>query len=461
VKAQLLGCTGPASGKRFAFEDVARIGRDGSNEVAIGVPSLARLHATITFAGGTFWVEDAGSPGGTFLNTRRITKDRLYHLDVLSFGPEVELVFLARAPIETKPREGLVEAHLLALDGPEAGSVREIPKGTFTVGRASACNLVIESAAVSKTHARFERTNAYLTVSDLGSANGTFVNGVRITTVPLASGDRVLFAAAREFRVRLDMGVLSPNEASAMNLGVPQAGERERGDEQIQEMASIWKSKYEFTPGGDVRFGGDEERKTREGAPPPGVAAKPPAAKPAPKAAAPAPAPPAPKAPLPSTAPLPEPPAAPKPAALTPPPAAAPPEPAPPKPAAPAAPASAPPVALPPQPAASAPPTEVVSAGAPKLAAVVLTGAAGTFPLGEGRHVVGRAETCAIVLESTKSSRQHAAIDVAPSGAVVTDLGSANGTFVNGQRLAAPHPLRAGETVMFGDVPFAVSLRLV
>ena len=43
----------------------------------------------------------------------------------------------------------------------------------------------------------------------------------------------------------------------------------------------------------------------------------------------------------------------------------------------------------------------------------------------------------------------------------MTDLGSANGTFVNGQRLAAPHPLRAGETVMFGDVPFAVSLRLV
>ncbi len=440
MKAQLLGCTGPASGKRFAFEDVARIGRDGSNEVAIGVPSLARLHATITFAGGTFWVEDAGSPGGTFLNTRKITKERLYHLDVLSFGPEVELVFLARAPIETKPREGLVEAHLLALDGPEAGSVREIPKGTFTVGRASACNLVIESAAVSKTHARFERTNAYLTVSDLGSANGTFVNGVRITTVPLASGDRVLFAAAREFRVRLDVGVLSPNEASAMNLGVPQAGERDKGDEQIQEMASIWKSKYEFTPGGDVRFGGDVERKTREGAPPPGVVAKPAAPKPAPKPAPPTPAP--------------------KPA----PPAAAPPEPAPPKPAAlaPSAPATtpAPPAALPPQPPAPAPPTEVVSAGAPKISAVVLTGAAGTFTLADGRHLVGRAEASAIVLESTKSSRQHAAIDVAPSGAVVTDLGSANGTFVDGQRLAAPHKLKAGETLMFGDVPFAVSLRL-
>jgi pSer/pThr/pTyr-binding forkhead associated (FHA) protein len=378
VKAQLLGCTGPASGKRFAFDDVARIGRDGTNEIAIGAPSLARLHATITFAGGTFWVEDAGSPGGTYLNTRRITKERLYHLDVLSFGPEVELVFLARAPAETGPREGLVEARLLALDGPEAGSVFEIPKGTFTVGRATACNLVIESAAVSKAHARFERTNAYLTVSDLGSANGTFVNGVRITIVPLANGDRVLFAAAREFRVKLETGVLSASEASAINLGIPPAGESRVGDEQIQEMASIWKSKYEFTPGGDI------------------AEKAPPAPKPQPAAQKPAPA----------------------------------------------------------------PPTEVVSPEAPKIAAVVLTGAMGTFTLGEGRHVVGRAETGAIVLESTKSSRQHAAIDVAPGGATVTDLGSANGTFVNGQRLAAPHRLKTGETVMFGDVPFAVSLRL-
>jgi pSer/pThr/pTyr-binding forkhead associated (FHA) protein len=64
------------------------------------------------------------------------------------------------------------------------------------------------------------------------------------------------------------------------------------------------------------------------------------------------------------------------------------------------------------------------------------------------------------MLQSTKASRQHASIDVAPAGALLTDLGSANGTYVDGVRLTAPRPLAGGETVTFGDVPFQVSLTL-
>ena len=41
------------------------------------------------------------------------------------------------------------------------------------------CNLVVDEAAVSKVHARIERTRDQLVLEDLGSANGTFVNGTR------------------------------------------------------------------------------------------------------------------------------------------------------------------------------------------------------------------------------------------------------------------------------------------
>jgi pSer/pThr/pTyr-binding forkhead associated (FHA) protein len=464
------------SGRRFSFEDVARIGRDGQNEVAIAAPTLARLHATISFSGGTFWLEDAGSPAGTFLNAKRITKERLYHLDVLGFGSDVELVFLARASSDTGAREGLVNARLVAIEGPEAGSAREIPKGTFTVGRAAVCNLVIESAAVSKTHARLERTNNYLMVTDLGSANGTFVNGVRITNVPLANGDRILFAAAREFRVEIDMGDLPSTESSVeIRTGV---GERKDSDSQMLEMATNWKSRYDFAPPVEAGAAG-EVAKTRESAKllgrssvgitakqplpkPPQRAPGQPAPKPAPPAgASPKPAPPAKAAPVAKAAekpgaekPAQERPAAPKPPAD---------KPAAEKPTAPqtgpppAAKAAAPPPAAAPAsvPAPPSAPVKVVKG----VTSVVLKGDLGSLTFGEGRHLFGRGEGCAVTLASTKASRQHAALEIGGGTAVVHDLASANGTYVNGQRLTAPHTLKDGETVTFGDVAYVVTLK--
>lgn len=440
MRGQLLGCSGPVSGRRFSFEDMARIGRDGQNEVAIAAPSLARLHATISFSGGTFWLEDAGSPGGTYLNAKRITKERLYHLDVLGFGPEVELVFLARASSDTGAVEGLVAARLVALEGPEAGTSREIPKGTFTVGRAAVCNLVIDSAAVSKTHARFERTNNYLMVTDLGSANGTFVNGVRITNVPLANGDRILFAAAREFRVEIEMGDL-PSTESSVEVRTGVTGERKESDSQIQEMATSWKSRYDFAPPAEPVAG--ESVKTRESAKLlAGRSVSATAKQPIPKPGAKSVVPPSPK---------PAPPAAAKPA-----PAVKPAE----KPTAPpTAPAPPPKPAAPPPPSAAAPAPSSSPANAVKgVKSVVLKGDSGSLTFGEGRHVFGRGEGCAVTLASTKASRQHAALEVSGGAAVIHDLGSANGTFIDGQRLSAPHTLKDGETVTFGDVAYAVTL---
>lgn len=68
-----------------------------------------------------------------------------------------------------------------------------IMPGSMVVGRASDCQLVLTSSRVSRKHAMFTLTAAGLSVHDLGSANGVFVNGSRINKrTALDPGDEVM-----------------------------------------------------------------------------------------------------------------------------------------------------------------------------------------------------------------------------------------------------------------------------
>lgn len=71
-----------------------------------------------------------------------------------------------------------------------------------------------------------------------------------------------------------------------------------------------------------------------------------------------------------------------------------------------------------------------------------------TVPLLPGRLVIGRGNNAGLILNVLDLSRAHCALDVNPDGTVVlTDLGSANGTDVNGVRLTSPVPVSAGDLV--------------
>ncbi len=68
------------------------------------------------------------------------------------------------------------------------------------------------------------------------------------------------------------------------------------------------------------------------------------------------------------------------------------------------------------------------------------------------RYVVGREEGCDLVLLEEKISRRHAQLEAVGDGRyLVRDLGSTNGTFVNGQRISAPVLLQGVEELRFGD----------
>jgi hypothetical protein len=70
------------------------------------------------------------------------------------------------------------------------------PDRRFTIGRAMACDFTLADLSVSRWHARIYREDDQWLLSDLGSTNGTRVNGWRVTTgVPVKPGDQISFGS--------------------------------------------------------------------------------------------------------------------------------------------------------------------------------------------------------------------------------------------------------------------------
>jgi predicted component of type VI protein secretion system len=73
------------------------------------------------------------------------------------------------------------------------------------------------------------------------------------------------------------------------------------------------------------------------------------------------------------------------------------------------------------------------------------------YELVKNELVIGRDINADIVINDSEVSRKHARLTMQGAGVVLEDLGSTNGTFVDGQRLMGPHILRLGEVVMLGE----------
>jgi DNA-binding winged helix-turn-helix (wHTH) protein len=72
--------------------------------------------------------------------------------------------------------------------------------------------------------------------------------------------------------------------------------------------------------------------------------------------------------------------------------------------------------------------------------------------LQDGENVVGRDPATAVWLDSRSISRRHARIVVSGSQATLEDLGSKNGTWVKGKRIAKSKALRDGDRIRFGSI---------
>jgi pSer/pThr/pTyr-binding forkhead associated (FHA) protein len=84
------------------------------------------------------------------------------------------------------------QALLLVKRGPNAGSTFLLDRDATTVGRSTDGDVFLDDVTVSRKHAIFERrTDGAWFVRDVGSQNGTYVNGEQVDETKLASGDEV------------------------------------------------------------------------------------------------------------------------------------------------------------------------------------------------------------------------------------------------------------------------------
>jgi pSer/pThr/pTyr-binding forkhead associated (FHA) protein len=93
-----------------------------------------------------------------------------------------------------------MRAKLVPLDG---GSPVELAKDLTLVGRNEDCDVRLEHKSVSKLHCILVRTEGLVLVRDLGSTNGTRVNGQRVRRAALLPNDNLAIAT---FRYRVTIG---------------------------------------------------------------------------------------------------------------------------------------------------------------------------------------------------------------------------------------------------------------
>jgi ABC-type multidrug transport system ATPase subunit/ABC-type multidrug transport system permease subunit len=179
---------------------VVRIGRSPDSDIVLDYPMISWEHARIVERNGQFVIEDLNSRNGTAINElqNRITQAALMPQDDVYLGS-----FKIPASRLLSDRRVVV--------GEAAYQAVNFARDSMIVGRDPQCDLPIDHPMVSWHHARLARTSEGTTVEDLGSLNGTFVDGVRVSgRMTIAAGQEVGIGSFR-FQL-LDNGSLERRE---------------------------------------------------------------------------------------------------------------------------------------------------------------------------------------------------------------------------------------------------------
>ncbi len=192
------------------------IGRDRMrNVVCLDHRSVSVEHAVIRIDDqGRAVLSDLNSTNGTFVNGDRIEEPRaLREGDRITFGHyrSRELIF----------RDSVREEVEVEAKDIEQG-------GEMVIGRDRDCDIVLNHVLISRRHARIEHGAEGYVIEDLDSANGTYVNGLRIERTPLHDNDRIqvgpfiLQLQAGELRSSLDSSAIRiDTHALTRDVGTP------------------------------------------------------------------------------------------------------------------------------------------------------------------------------------------------------------------------------------------------
>lgn len=170
--------------------DAYRIGRHPENEIVVSVQVASRSHARLERRGEEWWYIDLDSRNGTFLNGERIRSVKLQDGMSVQIGQKREqaatLIFhLSAEPVTpSKPPASVFET-VLEKPTSSTGYVRLQPPPPSRarnqiIGRGGEADIQLPAPVVSRRHASLQEAAPDWILTDLGSKNGTFLNGKRI-----------------------------------------------------------------------------------------------------------------------------------------------------------------------------------------------------------------------------------------------------------------------------------------
>jgi pSer/pThr/pTyr-binding forkhead associated (FHA) protein len=176
---------------------------------------LARFGVALPRALGSVVVETANEQGWALFGPVKVRIDRdelvqvgTYRLvgrvePVDGWGPAIEpdapaapeqaRVIPAPASVAESAADpgGVTDPTLVVRTGVDAGATLVLDGRRVTAGRGAGCDLVVRDTTVSREHAAFVLRSDTWWVLDLGSTNGTRINGLRAAEHPIVPGDRV------------------------------------------------------------------------------------------------------------------------------------------------------------------------------------------------------------------------------------------------------------------------------
>jgi ABC-type multidrug transport system ATPase subunit/pSer/pThr/pTyr-binding forkhead associated (FHA) protein len=167
------------------------VGRLPENDVVLDSDRVSRVHAKLSLAERGWIVEDLDSLNGTYLNGNLLVSAEPTEAsdgDLVEIGGHHLILLRGHgAAIQTRAGASVV-------------GLREAER-QIVIGRDDSCDLVIDADNVSRRHAEISWQGGEAQLRDLGSRNGTRVNGERVSAAPLTAGDEI---GIGRFRVIFD-----------------------------------------------------------------------------------------------------------------------------------------------------------------------------------------------------------------------------------------------------------------
>lgn len=190
------------------------LGSDRSNDWVLGGLGVEAFHASIVIQADYLLLKSID--GSCLVNNRAVSSEyQLAAGDVLTLGSNrLQVVDPKTQPQgHAEPTQKVLNAPVpcwsLVADHPKLQAKDFSIRHRSVLGRSGDCTFSIPYKLLSREHAVFRLVENTLILEDLGSSNGSFVNGKRIKTATLKDGDKIAFAKLA-FTVKAPDGTASP-----------------------------------------------------------------------------------------------------------------------------------------------------------------------------------------------------------------------------------------------------------